>query len=165
MNEDPRTSQRGSVLLTTVIMIGVLLVVGVAAVSLSSQERNNAGAKERLDFARACGNAAQAQIWSELTVNGLGYLGSTAQISPVRLPDGTQLAAGHYGDGADGGSVTVDKIVFSTQATDSNPLSDRDYTNTVVARTLGGTVYAIQARCIDPSGHEIEVEFGLRFAF
>jgi hypothetical protein len=162
MRAKSHSQERGSALVMTMILIGVLLVIGVATVSLSSQERNNAGAKARLDFARACGNAAQGQIWSELAAAGLGYLGSNATISPLRLADGTQLAAGHYG--ADAGSVTVSNIVFSTQATGSNPLADRDYTSSIVARSIGGTVYAIQARCIDPSGNEVEVEFAVRFA-
>jgi hypothetical protein len=145
------------------ILLAVLVVAGVAAVSLSSQERMNAGTKGKLDFALACANAAQAKIWSELTDHGLGYLGSTLQITPVTLPDGTVLAAGHYG--ASAGTVTVDKMVYQAECKSANPLAERDFTNTIVARTVGGNCYAIQARCIDPAGRETEVEFGLRFAF
>lgn len=157
-------AQRGSALLTTMVLIGVLLVIGVAAISLSSQERTNAGAKAKLDFARACGNAAQAQIWSELAAHGTSHLGNlTATMSPVTLPDGTVLAGGHYG--TDAGTVQVKDMVTSAVSNANNPLAERDSTNTIVARNIGGTIYAIQARCIDAAGRETEVEFGVRFAF
>lgn len=162
MKRDRRGDERGSALLFVVVLIGAMIVVGMAAVSLSSQERDNAGAKARLDFARACGNAAQAKIWSELTDNGIAYLGSALQTTPVKLPDGTILTTGHYGAGA--GNISVTTNVFAAKCDRDNPLAERDTTNIIVARTAGGNCYAIQARCIDPAGHEIEVEFGLRFA-
>ena len=163
MRRSFRERPRGSALLTTMILLAVLMVIGIAAVSLSSQERANASAKARLDFATACANAAQAKIWSELADSGLGYLGTAVQISPVTLPDGTVLTSGHYD--ADAGAVTVTNSVFAADCNGANPLAERDFTNTVVARTAGGRCYAIQARCIDPSGRQMEVEFGLRFAF
>lgn len=156
--------QRGSALLTTMVLIGVLLVIGVAAISLSSRERMNAGAKDKLDFAQACGNAAQAHIWSELAAFGTGRLGDQVSVvSPITLPDGTTLAVGHYS--TDPSTVKVKDIVSFAKNDSNSPLAERDSTNTMIARNPGATTYSIQARCIDAAGRETEVEFGVRFAF
>ncbi len=104
-----------------------------------------------------------SKIWSELADNGLGFLGTGMQVSPVTLPDGTVLTTGHYD--MDPASVTVTNSVVAAECKGANPLAERDLTNTFVARTAGGRCYAILARCIDPSGRQMEVEFGLRFAF
>src|SRR6266498_1794844 len=66
----PRKIARGAALPLAMILLGVLTVVGVAAVSLSTQERANAAAYSKMDAIYACANAATAKLWSELAIYG-----------------------------------------------------------------------------------------------
>ncbi len=91
------TRPRGSTLLLVVILLGVLAVIGVAAVSLGSQERTNASAKGKRDAVAACANAARMALWAELARYGSAYLTSSNPVGEIVLPDGTTLAApAHY---------------------------------------------------------------------
>lgn len=150
---------RGSTLLMVVILLAVLAAVGVAAVSLGSQERINASAKGKLDRLAACANAAQMLIWAETAKYGTGRLQTGMPASAVRLADGTQLALrAHYGQDA----VTVTNL--------------RRYTSPLNSGSGGGAIdctngycpdqsltsrqaYEFVVRCRDAQGREFEVEF------
>src|SRR5512142_1192039 len=93
-----RQPARGSTLLLVMILLGVLSVIAVAAVALSSQERTNASLKTSRDRLVACASAAQAAIWSEFLAYGPNYLASGRQVPEIQLGDGTRLRAGHYKD-------------------------------------------------------------------
>src|SRR5512144_1685410 len=93
----PRSRPAGSTLVITMILLTVLTVIGVAAVSLGSQERINASGKGKRDALYACANAARIQIWAELAKYGRGYFDSANAPSELTLPDGTTLTApAHY---------------------------------------------------------------------
>jgi hypothetical protein len=155
------TPPRGSTLLTTVILIAILTVVGVAAVALSSQERRNAGAKARVDASQACANAAMAQIWKEMQTYGLGYLGTSMPVAEVTLPDGTRLQSPAHMDQPSG--TLVSQVVLKVESVSAGG-DERDLTNRIAGSEGLGHTYAVTARCSTQSGRESEVEVGLKFA-
>jgi hypothetical protein len=158
-----RTAARGSTLLLAIILLGVLSVIGVAAVSLGSQERTNASVKTGRDRLAACAAAAQAKIWEELLRYGPSFLGRSGRTVPaLTLPDGSRLLGGHY---RDPDVVVVDSGVRPTEC---KPLSTEDYvdlTNRDTFFSLAGSCFQITARCKDAQGRELEVEFGLNMLF
>jgi hypothetical protein len=161
---DARTAAaRGSTLLLAVVLLGVLSVIGVAAVSLASQERTNAGVKAGRDRLAACASAAQAKIWEELLRYGPSFLGRSGKSVPsLTLPDGSRLMGGHY---RDPDVVVVDSGV---RATECKPLSTEDFvdlTNRDTFFSLGGSCFLVTARCKDAQDRELEVEFGLNMLF
>lgn len=165
----PPSSPRGSVLLLAVILLAVLSVIGVAALTLSSLDWINAASKSRVDAIAACARAAQAQVWGELARYGPGYLASENPLStPITLADGVQVnAPAHYADPAQN-PVKVKEVVtaFDKGVSDGSKPMVADLTNRSVAldQLTSGRAYRITARCIDPRGRELEVEFSMRFA-
>jgi hypothetical protein len=163
-----RTPSRGSALLLAMLLIAVLTVIGTAAVALSSQERQNAAAKTRLDFLTACANAAQAKIWAEMAQYGLGYLGSSVQVTARALGDNTKIAApAHYDDfDATATAKLVKNVVFKVESsgTTQNSLNERDCTNGACGMTPLGQTYGLTALCIDRSDREFEIELAVKFA-
>ncbi len=156
--------QRGSSLLVTIILLGVLSAIGAAAVMLSSQERINASAKSRYDKLIECANAAYAKIWAEMANNGPGYLTSSVQIHPLTLPDGTQFVPGHYNNASDGG-VSMTNVTFTAKAgSGNNVLNERDCTNAACGLVGIGQTHGIVAHCTDSMGRQYEVEMAVRFA-
>src|SRR5689334_9704737 len=90
-------SASGSTMILVVVLLMVLGIIGVAAVSLGSQERANASSKTQRDRLYACATAARMQVWAELAKYGRGYFDSTNNPDSVTLPDGTVLTApSHY---------------------------------------------------------------------
>jgi predicted membrane-bound mannosyltransferase len=152
---------RGSTLVLVVVLLAVLAAIGVAAVSLGSQERVNAAAKGRRDALAACAGAARLALWAELARYGSGYLTSSSPGSEIVLADGTRLAApAHYSSaGTDGQPVA--EIIDVHQVQFSHAGTTNDLTNRMDAVRGGGsgTAYVVNARCKDPKGREVEVEF------
>ncbi len=168
MPKGTRRGERGSALITAMVMLTVLTIVGVAAVSLSTQEQGNAAAKTRVDFVQACANAAQAKIWAEMSQAGLGYLTSNVTITPMGLPGSVTLVPGHYDSEAS--TITVSQVTFggASSAANVNAQSgvDQDCTNRLCGLTnsSGGT-RGIFVHCKDAKGREFEMEMAVQLAF
>lgn len=152
---------RGSTLILVVVLLGVLAVIGVAAVSLGSQERGNASAKGKRDAMMACASAARMALWAELARYGSAYLQSSAPVGDIVLADGTKLAAPAHYTSAGTDTFPVVQIVKTHQVIRSLAAKTADLTNKMDAAqtNLGGTAYTIVARCKDAKGREDEVEF------
>jgi type II secretory pathway pseudopilin PulG len=155
---------RGNTLIVSMILLGVLSVIGVAAVSLSARERQNANAQKRYQTLIECANAAQAKIWAEVAHWGPGYLTSANPVTSITLPDGTKLTSpAHYlGDG--GSTPLVKDVVFTVpQGAGGGPNSEQDCTNQNCAMAAaGGAPYGAVAHCVDANGREYEVELAFR---
>jgi hypothetical protein len=156
-------------MLLAVVLLVILAVIGVAAVSLSSQDKINAYSKSRVDALAACARAAQAQVWGELARYGPGYFGTENPLeAPLELADGTKVnAPAHYADPA-ASALTVKDVVmtFDKGVSDGSQPMVADLTNRAVAldQLSSGKAHRIAARCIDANGRELEVEFSMRFA-
>ncbi len=161
---------RGSTLLLAVVLLAVLSIIGVAAVSLGSQERQNASAKGKRDALFACAAAARVKIWAELAKYGRGYLDSTNAPQQIQLADGTQLAApAHYSPADEG--VTVKDLVVKHSVKMAGATAAVDLTNRMESLQIlsEANAYQIVARCSVPgtggaSPRELEIEFVLSLA-
>ncbi len=162
---------RGSTLLLAVVLLAVLSIIGVAAVSLGSQERQNASAKGKRDALFACAAAARVKIWAELAKYGRGYLESTNTPEQIQLADGTLLAApAHYSPTADG--VTVKDLVVKYSVKMAGATAAVDLTNRMESLQIlnEASAYRIVARCTVPSSspdtppRELEIEFVMSLA-
>jgi predicted membrane-bound mannosyltransferase len=157
---------RGSALLLALVLLGVLTVIGAASVMLASQERINAAAGNRLEFLNACANAAQAKIWAEMAQYGLSYMGSTVQVTPMTLPDGTTvIAPAHYGQLSAASQPLVKDVTFTVKSDASgNAMNERDCTNGACGLVPLGSTYGVTALCIDRFDREFEIELAVKFA-
>ncbi len=155
---------RGAALPLSLILLGVLTAVAVAAVSLSGQERVNAGAYSRIDFVQECATAAQAKLWAELAYSGTGYLGTPVTISSVKLPDGSLITApAHYDQKPDALVKDVVIAVESSAGTGAGASQDRDCTNNACGMKAGQGTQRIVATCVDQRGRALEIELSLKF--
>jgi hypothetical protein len=154
---------RGSTLLLALILLGVLSVIAVSAVALSSQERVNAATKSRRDALAACAAAAQGALWAELLRYGPRYLGSLLPAGKIELPDGTVLSMGHYDQEP---SVTLVSQTVRPVACDAGQAEEFvDLTNRDAVLRVGGHCYKVAAHCKDTAGRELEIEFGINTLF
>ncbi len=156
-----QTNDRGSTLLLVVMLLAVLSVIGIAAVTLGSQERINASAKGRRDAIAACASAARMALWAELAKYGSGYLANTTPVGEIVLADGTKLAAPAHYTSAGTDELPIVQIVRTHTVARSFAAKTIDLTNRMDAAQsrLGGTAYTVVARCKDSKGRENEVEF------
>lgn len=153
---------RGSTLLLAMVLLGVLSVIGVAAVALSSQERTNAAIKTHRDRLIACAQAAQGHIYAEMLNYGPSYFGSAQPVPEITLSDGTVLRAGHYGDT---GIVSINTSFRPVSCKQSTTEEFVDLTNRDSYFSKIGSCFLIVARCVDDKGRELEVEFGMNKLF
>jgi hypothetical protein len=158
---------RGSTLVLAMVLLAVLSLIGVAAVALSAQERSNVAAKGKRDLQVACANAARMVVFAELARSGSQFLASDSPLPEVILPDGTKLSQAHYDTpaGLTVKQITPDVVIPVT----SNPKAagTADLTNTfeaVGANSATVQGYRVVARCEDPKGRQLEVEFVIAFA-
>lgn len=159
-----RRIARGSALAVSVILVGVLTVIGVAAVSLSTQERAAAAASGRIDAIYQCANAAIAKLWSEIAVQGTGLSGSSATISSITLPDGTKLTApAHYDTLSGGTAPTIGSAIRSSRTTGAQQ-KEANLSNTMRPTVQIGQAQVMNAHCKDANGRELEVEIVFKFA-
>lgn len=161
-----RTPPRGSTLLLVIILLAILAFVGVAAVRLGSQERVNAAAKGKRDYLVACANAARIQLWTELTRSGSKYLQSTSVPATLTLDDGTELSAPSAPSGSPKDGLPVVDLVQLVPMVSTAAGGSRDATNTILGSRQRGASGGVRmvARCRDPMGRELLVEFTTRFA-
>ncbi len=158
---------RGSTLIVALILLAVLSVLGVAAVSLASRERQHAAGKARVDALLACAQAARAQVWAEVARYGPGYFTSARALdAPIDLSGYGHLAAPAHYDSTT--AMHVDQVVaaFDKGTSDGAPAPMVNLTNGAPGgeSLLGGRAYRITARCTNSRENSFEVEFSMRFA-
>jgi hypothetical protein len=158
-----KTAERGSTLILALVLLGVLSVIGVAAVALSSQERTNASTKSSRDRLVACAKAAQGNIWAEMLRYGPSFTTSARALPEIRLDDGTVLRGGHYGNNT--GMVVMNTGARTVPCKQNETEEFVDLTNRDSYFTTSGACYLIIARCVDSQGRELEVEFGINTLF
>jgi hypothetical protein len=157
--------RRGTALLVALILLAVLTVIGTAAVTLSSRERESASAKARVSFATACAHAAQGRIWAELAKFGLGSLTTGLVATEMTLPGGTKLAVPAHYTPVDGSAGTTAVILGRTAGSSGGTMKgEQDESNMDADSNQLGQTFTVTARCTAPSGREMELEIGMRFA-
>lgn len=161
-----RSPPRGSTLVLTTILLLVLTLIGVAAVRLASQERINAASKGTRDQLVACANAARLQLWAEISRVGPAYLKGESAAVDINLPDGTTLTTPAHFSFANKDARPIVELVSLTPMFTGKAGGGGDMTNKMVdPRKLQGSLgNRILARCRDPKGRELLVEFTTKFA-
>ena len=158
---NPRRKARGAALPLAIILLGVLTVIAVTAVSLSTQERTAAGSYSNLEAIYACTNAATAKLWKEIAVSGTQFTAMTSMVSSIQLPDGTKLTApAHY-------DTTTSVTVSSMVGTDAQPTTGQkahNLTNGGIPTVTPGSTTTFTVTCQDTQGRTFEIELALRFA-
>jgi Tfp pilus assembly protein PilX len=159
---------RGSALVLVVILLLVMTVVSVAVVRLASQARITSAAQSSHDALVECANAAQAQLWAAIGVNGKSYYqqpSSTMTVTSLRLPDGKELLAPAHIDGPASSSPALG-IRSVAAGSPAGTTGDGDSTNTFTGGRSGVGAGAtwVTARCKDASGRAHEIEFAFKFS-
>jgi hypothetical protein len=160
-------SEAGSTMILVVILLGVLAAIGGAAVTLSSRDRINAGAKTRRDALAACAQAAQVKVWAELARYGPRWMGSDTPVTELVLADGTRLGPLHYTPpGGDPPGIVAKDVVVGLSA-EFGDEAVVDLSNRSTSLLSAGKAYRCVARCTIPGGmfapdRQLEVEFQIR---
>jgi hypothetical protein len=160
----PRSSSRGTALITALILLAVLSVIGTAAMTLSSRERESASAKARVSFATACAHAAQGRLWAELAKYGLGSLAAGLSATDMTLPGGTKLEVPAHYTPIGGGAVSAVILGRTAGSSGGSMRGERDESNKDADGMQLGQTFTVTALCTSPTGREMELEIGMRFA-
>ncbi len=164
-----RRPARGSAIVLVVILLVVMTAVSVAVVRLASQGRISAGAQSSHEALIECANAAKAQLWAAIAVNGKQYYtapSGSMVVTSLQLPDGKQLLSPAHLDSGD----TSNPAQAIRQVPAGSPTGfygDLDTTNTFVgggASAASASATWVTARCRDAAGRVHEVEFAFRFS-
>jgi type II secretory pathway pseudopilin PulG len=171
-----RTSQRGSALLTAVVVILVITVIGVGIIRFASREIAGSTASAKEQSLIACAEMARSLLLSQFHALGIQPL----SLQPLNLPlDGTASNArtwavgGHY-DVAEARAssppaVSISQVTLLPESAFGPSTRVRDLTNVVAIAGQGGRPMKVVVHCqqggsSDPtSGAQLEVEFGVRF--
>ena len=162
------TAQRGSALLTAVVVIMVITVIGIGLIRVASREVAGAYAGAHQQSLIACADAAQAQLLSKF--RALGF--QPSQLQALNLPLGTTLASartfavgGHYDTPV--GNIVIEQVTYLPE-TSFGPASDgaRPERRLVAhrpGRPARSRWWSTARRATVGGGRQLEVEFGIRF--
>ena len=162
-----RRVQRGSALLTAVVVVMVVTVIGVGIINFSSRELAGATASAQEQALVACAEDARKVLLAQFHV--LGFDPSAIQPlnkAPLGTTTGTGTTfavSGHYGE-------TTNATMQVTQVTymSSSPSGQTSGPVAVGRRVTGGggvgSPVRVIVRCQDGSGkRELEMEFGIKY--
>jgi type II secretory pathway pseudopilin PulG len=162
------TNQRGSALLTSVIVILVMTVIGIGVVRFASREVAGAQAGAREQALVACADAARQLLLSQFHALGV----SPVQVAALNVPlDGPAATAHTYALGGHLGTmnVSVDQVSYLPENAMGPSDAIPDLTNQTAIGGQGGRPMKLVVHCQDggdgsaTSGRQLEVEFGVRF--
>jgi len=165
-------SQRGSALLTAVVVVLVITVIGVGIVRFSARELAGAIATAQEQALVACAEAARQKLVAQFHALGfkptsLEALSGTA-LGSTTGSGSTYAVGGHYDAdyGTDTGKVqiVVDQVSYLSDKAFGPTTSVQDLTNSVPLIGQGGKPVRVVVHCVDgASGRQLEMEFGIRF--
>ncbi len=164
-----RSSERGSALLMSIVVILLVTVFGLAVVRFSAREVSGAIAGRKEAAVAACAEAARAMIMSQWKL--LGANGVTVPPLDVVLDSASQthLQGGHYddtpGDSAHW-NASSQTWVNNIQVAKLNPLTvGSSYQSNDLTNRVGDTIqsYRVVVHCTQADGREVEVEFGVQY--
>jgi type II secretory pathway pseudopilin PulG len=163
-----RTSQRGSALIVSVVVVLILAVLGVGLLRFAYRETAGATAGAREQALASCAESARQLLVSQFNALGLQPTSITALNVPL---DSTGSAArvravgGHYGTAG----VAVAQVSYLPDSAFGPTNRVRDLTNVIATAGQGGRPLKVVVHCqagdtsSPTSGRQLEVEFGVRF--
>jgi hypothetical protein len=153
---------RGSALLTAVIVVLVVTIIGVGIISFASREIAGATAGAQRQGLVSCAESARLLLVSRF--HAVGLVPTAVEPLNVML-DGTggrvTAVGGHVDQGAS--TVQVSQVQFLPDNAFGPTSRTRDITNTVSLIGQGGKPLRVVVHCVDGGGRQLEVEFGVRF--
>jgi type II secretory pathway pseudopilin PulG len=168
-------NERGSALVTSVIVVLVLAILGVGMIRFATRESAGAMAGTREQSLVACADAARQVLLSKFSALGL----QPTSIAPLDLAldttgSGSRVRAvgGHYdasGSVTAGSVVTVTQVAYLPDSAFGPTDRVRDLSNVVAIAGQGGRPLKVVVHCQQAgdgsaaSGRQLEVEFGVRF--
>jgi len=173
-----RTSQRGSTLVISILVMLIMAVIGVGVLRFTSREAAGASAAAHQEAATSCAEAGRALLLSRFHV--LGTAPSSLDILDVRLdgPAGSLRAMGGHIDTHPTATITQVEALPAEALNKKGSLdSGRDTTNLITdvggaagaASALGGVPLKITVHCQEgdastaTSGRQFEIEYAVRF--
>jgi type II secretory pathway pseudopilin PulG len=171
-----RQTQRGSALLTAVIVILVITVIGVGIIRFAAREMAGSTASAKEQAMIACAETARSLLLSQFHALGVQPMA----LAPLNLPlDGSASSArtwavgGHYDTAEARGSsplsVSVTQVTLLPESAFGPSTRVRDLTNVIPLAGQGGRPLKVVVHCQQggdasaTSGTQLEVEFGVRF--
>lgn len=171
-----RDSQRGSALLTAVVVILVITVIGVGIIRFAAREMAGSTASAKEQAMIACAETARSLLVSQFHALGI----QPTALQPLNVPlDGsvsnarTWAVGGHYDTaearGSGPPSVSITQVTVLPESAFGPSSRVRDLTNVVPIAGQGGRPLKVVVHCQQggdaspTSGTQLEVEFGVRF--
>jgi hypothetical protein len=157
-----RNPDRGSALLTAVIVVLVVTIIGVAIISFASREIAGATAGAQRQGLVSCAESARQLLLSRFHAVGL----VPTALDPLNVTlDGTSGRTAAVGGHVDqtGTAVQVSQVQFLPDNSFGPTSRTRDITNTISLIGQGGKPLRVIVHCVDGGGRQLEVEFGVRF--
>jgi hypothetical protein len=168
-------SERGSAILTSVIVVLALAILGVGLIRFASREGAGALAGTREQSMVACADAARQVLVAKFSALGL----QPVAITPLNVGlDSTGSGArtlavgGHYDSGGSvtsGSNVTITQVAYLPDSAFGPTDRVRDLSNVVAVAGQGGRPLKVVVHCQQAgdgtpgSGRQLEIEFGVRF--
>jgi hypothetical protein len=162
-------SERGNVLLMSVIVILDITDIGLAVVRYSSREVSAAIAGRKEAAVTACAEAARSLLmsqWKLLSAHGTSVAPLNVTLDTASQ---TQIQGGHYGQNPSGSgfwNATAQIWVNNVQVIKLDPLTvGPSYQVNDLTNRIGDTVqaYRVVAHCTQGGGRQVEVEFGVQY--
>jgi type II secretory pathway pseudopilin PulG len=156
------SSQRGSSLILSLVVVLVISVIGVAMIRFASLELAGATAGRQHQELVACAEAGRNLLLSQFKL--LGTPPPLIQPLNVALDGRTQVKGGHYDDA----NVNVIQVT-PLDIRSPGPSRPSSINWRIRSSSLGGTPYKVVVHCqvggdgTPASGRQLEVEYGLRF--
>jgi len=163
-----RTQDRGSALVTAVVVVLIVTVIGVGIISFASREIVGATAGAQRQALVSCAESARNLLLSRF--HSVGLVPTSLEALNVTL-DGTggrTVAVGGHVDQPTS-TVQVSQVQFLPDNAFGPTSRTRDITNTISLIGQGGKPMRVVVHCVDrgdgtdTGGRQLEVEFGVRF--
>jgi FlaG/FlaF family flagellin (archaellin) len=163
-----RFPERGSALVTAVIVVLVVSVIAAGVINFASREVAGATAGAQRQALTSCAESARQLLISRF--HSVGLVPTALDALNVTL-DGTGgrtvAMGGHVDESAS--TVQVSQVQFLPDNSFGPTTRTRDLTNTISLIGQGGKPLRVIVHCVDRSdgtatgGRQLEVEFGVRF--
>lgn len=154
--------RRGSALLVTLIALAVLMVIVVATIQFTGDNRTAASAKIAGDETAACAEVARRYLLSQLRTYGVSISSLTFDerlADDATLADRSRIMSAHYS--AVAAAPTIVTVSSDTVGGAAKQL--RDMSNAAPSSTtIGGQYYRVVVLCRQSGGRESELEFVFR---
>jgi hypothetical protein len=172
-----QTSQRGSTLVISILVILIMAVIGVGVLRFTSREAAGSSAAAHQEAATSCAEAGRALLVSRFHV--LGTAPASLDVLDVKLdgPSGSLRAMGGHIDTHPAATITQVEALDPESVRKGSLGGARDITNMIVdvggaagaASALGGVPLKITVHCQEgdastaTSGRQFEIEYAVRF--